>query len=234
MKQRWLHRVNKFLATYQTCHIGASIGRVQGFRTLHKVRITFSSVARYDMGSRLAADSHSSPSHAPKQAGNTRATCRGIVAEAAANPPAHKRMAGKFVLDVFGGLGFLAKASNHSFEVTKPLVLTRILASFPSYSSASSANLLHRARRPWILGHPCGSWFCDVPKIQTLAAQPRTAWALSGYCIFRSHHSEENEHYFWLVMCTAEIDTVLFASVSGQKTCSSKFFRITLKVLLFT
>ena len=42
-------------------------------------------------------------------------------------------------------------------------------------AGASIANLLHRARRPRILEHPCASWFWDVPKIQTLKAQPRTA-----------------------------------------------------------
>ena len=38
MDQRWLQWANKLLATYQTCHSGASIGRVQGFKTLQKVQ----------------------------------------------------------------------------------------------------------------------------------------------------------------------------------------------------
>ena len=42
------------------------------------------------------------------------------------------------------------------------------------------ANLLHRARMPWILKHPCDSWLWDVPKNHTLAAQPRAAWALAA------------------------------------------------------
>ena len=45
-------------------------------------------------------------------------------------------------------------------------------------SASAIANLLHRARMPWILD-PCDSWLWDVPKIQTLAAELRTAWALA-------------------------------------------------------
>ena len=37
---------------------------------------------------------------------------------------------------------------------------------------------LHRARMTWILEHPCDSWLWDVPKLQTLATQPRTAWRI--------------------------------------------------------
>ena len=59
VKQRWLRWVNEFLAMFQTCHSGASIDRVRAFRTLQQVRIAFSSVARYDMGSCLAADHRS-------------------------------------------------------------------------------------------------------------------------------------------------------------------------------
>ena len=53
-------------------------------------------------------------------------------------------------------------------------------------ASAAIAELLHCARRPWILEHPCESWLWDVPKIRTLAAQLRTAWALAGLCVFGS------------------------------------------------
>ena len=90
------------------------------------------------MGSRLAADHRSLPLTLQNTL-ETRATCRGID-RAIANPPAHKRMTGKCMLDVFGGLAFLAKSSNHiglrgyvfdtkvgpRYDVTKPLVLTRI------------------------------------------------------------------------------------------------------------
>ena len=53
-------------------------------------------------------------------------------------------------------------------------------------ASAAVANLLHRTRMPWIQEHPCDSWLWDVPKIQTLAAQPRLAWALADVCTFAS------------------------------------------------
>ena len=42
-----------------------------------------------------------------------RETCRGIVNKASASPAVHQRMTGQYMLDVFGGPGFLAKASNH-------------------------------------------------------------------------------------------------------------------------
>ena len=79
-----------------------------------------------------------SRSPAPKQVGSPRATCRGIVDNAIAHPSAQKRMTGKYMLDVFGGSGFVAKASNHlvlrgyvldtkfgsKYGVTKSLLLT--------------------------------------------------------------------------------------------------------------
>ena len=79
------------------------------------------------------------PQHAPKQAGNTRANCRVIVGWAIADPVARVRMTGKSMLDVFGGSGFVAVATNYlglrcyvldtkfasRYDVTKPLVLTR-------------------------------------------------------------------------------------------------------------
>ena len=49
----------------------------------------------------------------PRRAGKTRATCQGIVDVAFASPAAHKRMTGKYMHDVFGGSGFLTRASNH-------------------------------------------------------------------------------------------------------------------------
>ena len=91
------------MTMYKTHHSGARIDRVRGFRTLQEVQKrgqwkAFSSVAR---------------SPASKQAGNTGAMCRGIVDRAIANPSAHKRMTGKYMLDVLGGLGFVAKATKH-------------------------------------------------------------------------------------------------------------------------
>ena len=52
-----------------------------------------------------------SPAPAPRQAGNTRATCRGVVDKPTASPAAHTRMTGKPLLGVFGGHDFLTKAT---------------------------------------------------------------------------------------------------------------------------
>ena len=53
-----------------------------------------------------------SRSPAPKQAGNTRPTCRRVVDEMIAPSSAHKSMSGKCMLDMFGGPGFEAEATN--------------------------------------------------------------------------------------------------------------------------
>ena len=125
-------------------------------------------------------------------------------------------MTGKFMLDVFGGDDFLTMAANllglrgnvldtkfgPKYDVSQPVVLTSIrqdvsagkcvagMISPPRQhtSSVAISNLLHRARRPWILEHPCDSWLWNVPKIEALAARPRTAWALAECCIFVSQN----------------------------------------------
>ena len=106
------------MTMYQTRHSGASIDRLRGFRTLHKVQKrgqqrAFSRVTRYAKCSRLTAHYNALPAPTPGQAGNTSATCRGIIDNASASPAAHKRMTGKSLLGVFGGSGFQAKATNH-------------------------------------------------------------------------------------------------------------------------
>ena len=118
------------------------------------------------------------------------------------------------MIDVFGGSGFVANATNHlglrgyalhtnfgpRHDMTNLFVFTRIRQdvstgqqSFPPprlhtscsslviSASASIAKLLHRARIPWILEHLCDSRSWDVPKLQTCAAQIRTAWALADF-----------------------------------------------------
>ena len=118
------------------------------------------------------------------------------------------------------------------YDATKPLVLSRIrqdvstgkrvaaMISPPrQHSSCSSkvlsasAALLQHAHTPWILEHTCDSWFWEVPKIQTLAAQPRTAWARGGLLFFQN---TEIRLRFWLETWTAGICTVFLASVLGQ------------------
>ena len=81
-----------------------------------------------------------SPMSAPKQIRYTCATCRCVVDQAFTDPAVHKRMTGKCMLGVFGGSGFVAKATNSfgivwicarhkiwpRYVVTQPLPLTRI------------------------------------------------------------------------------------------------------------
>ena len=52
-------------------------------------------------------------SPAPKQVGNTRATCRGVIEKVIPSPTVHKSMTGKYFIDVVGGSGFLSQARNH-------------------------------------------------------------------------------------------------------------------------
>ena len=61
----------------------------------------------------------------------------------------------------------------------------------------SIANLLHRASRPWILEDPCDSWLWNVPKIEALAAQSRTAWTPSDHCIFGSQYRKRTLLLVW-------------------------------------
>ena len=87
------------------------------------------------------------------------------------------------------------------YDVTKPLVLLRwkmcrsndftsttahLVLSPCHFSQCFNRYWLHRARKPWILEHPCESWLWDVPNIQILVAQPRTSWALAHFCVFGS------------------------------------------------
>ena len=101
---------DRSVITYQSRHSGASIDRVCGSRTLqemqrraqccHKIRQKQSSGGRLPL----------SPAPAPRHAGNTRATCRGIVDKATASPVVYRRMTGKYMLDMCSV--DLGKASN--------------------------------------------------------------------------------------------------------------------------
>ena len=90
----------------------------------------------------------------------------------------------------------------------------------------------------------CDSWLWDVPKIQILAAQPRTAWTLAGLLCF---------FFFWISMQKAHVVSGWECGQPGfapycskvcwdrwtlrcvwTETCSSKGFRIALRVLIFT
>ena len=93
-------RSPRWSVLHQTRHNGASTDRVRVPELCKK--------CKDEIGGRLSAVSQDT-----KQAGNTCATCRGIVDRATASPLVHKRMTGKFLLDVFSGPGFFAKASHH-------------------------------------------------------------------------------------------------------------------------
>ena len=143
------------------------------------------------------------------------------------------------------------------YDVTKPFVLTRIrqdvsagrcvagvispprqhtsCCSKVMSASASTANLPHRARMPWILEHPCYSWFWDVPKIQTDSCGTASHGpGLGGFFRFWITMQKTNVISGWV--STAEMRTVLLASVLDRwtlqcfstKTFSSQGFCITL------
>ena len=118
LEQRCFQLVNKLLTMSQTRHSGpASTGyEVSELCTQCKNKVSgkeLNSVARYDKkhssGGRLSL----SRSPAPIQVGNTRTTCRGIVNKGTSHSSAHKHMTRMYLLDLFGGLGFVAKATNH-------------------------------------------------------------------------------------------------------------------------
>ena len=98
---------------YQQRHIRASIGQVQGFRTLQEVKNEAGeALSAVSLGT-IAWRPTTTLSRARCHAGNTRATYRCIVDQPSASLVAHKRMTGKYLLDAFGGSGFLAKATHH-------------------------------------------------------------------------------------------------------------------------
>ena len=89
-----------------------------------------------------------------------------------------------------------------------------------------------------ILKHPCDSWLWDVPQIQTLAAQPRTAWALADACILGSPCRN------WTLFLVGNVDSRDLHRIARRcwnwwtlrcvrtKAFSSKVFRITLGVFI--
>ena len=114
LQQRKCSRLQPTLSG-QTRHSGAIIDRVCGFRTLQELQRlgqwrSFSSVHwirhKQSSGGRLPL----SPARTPKQPGNTRAVCRGIVDKATAWRLANP-MTGEYVINLFGGSGSLTKAT---------------------------------------------------------------------------------------------------------------------------
>ena len=156
MDQRWFQRTNQVLPALKAGNPEEKIWNFDypAAATLFKTAtdaLRFSGLTMYQTQSQHrsgAGFQHSarspktnslsplSPSPAQKQIGHTRATC--VVDKATAGPAARKSMTGKYLLDMFGGAGFLSKATNDlglrgyvldttfgtKYEVTKPLVLT--------------------------------------------------------------------------------------------------------------
>ena len=128
------------------------------------------------------------------------------------------------MLDVVGGLGFLAKTSNHlglcgfvrdtkivaRFNVTKPFVLTSIRQDVPATTYLRVPPKLFPPVPPlstcFSVLAPCDSWLWNVPRKQTLAERIFVFW---------NHHAG-SERYFWLGLWTTEICTVLLANVVEQ------------------
>ena len=113
-----------------------------------------------------------------------------------------------YLLDVFGGNDFLTKATNSlglrgyvfdtkfgpRYDVTQPIVLTRIRQEVstakcvagtmsPTRPLSASAAIAKLASS---FSHAVDSdsWLWDVPKIRTLAAQPRTSWTLAFFFLY--------------------------------------------------
>ena len=120
--------------TTKTGSLDGLVVRVGGSRTLQNIQKR-GQWARFD-NSRLPL----SPSPAPKQVENTRATCRGVCDKTIQSPAVHKRMPGEYLLDVFGVCGFFGKRGKSFgfrgyvldtkfdlwYDVTQPPFLTRI------------------------------------------------------------------------------------------------------------
>ena len=140
------------------------------------------------------------------------------VCKASASPAVHKRMTGKCLFDVFGGLGFLAKASKSSvivwpmcsiqkfgpkYDVTKPVVLTRIrqhvsagksvagMISTPRlHTSCSSQVISASAAIACLLHRARRPWILENPFDSLLLGPP-------GGSLYSWISMQTGERYFW-------------------------------------
>ena len=127
--QRWLQWANKLLPALKA---GNLEDKIWNFR--------FPCSSKHVQGcNRHFCDSTAARFQNSARSAKTR-SCLGVVDKAFADPVILKRTTGKYVLDVFGGPGYLAKASNQlglrgdvlntkfgpKYDVTKPLIPTRI------------------------------------------------------------------------------------------------------------
>ena len=144
-------------------------------------------------------------------------------------------------------------------DVTINLILTRFRQCVSAQRVAAMISLLrrHTPGSSQVLSAKClhmltcfilltcfGLWnsqvirgFGTYRKILTLAPQPRTAWAPADFCTCGLH--TENEHYFGLVMQRfaphrSQVRWNRTLQCFRTNACSSKGFRLTLKVLRIT
>ena len=190
---------------------------------------------KHSSGGRLSL----SRSPAPIQVGNTRATCRGIVNKGTAHSSAHKHMTRMYLLNLFGGLGFVAKATNHVCLRVFVLGTQEGRDKAPCSHQNSSGPLRKMCLRndftsscsskvnpPRLPSLTCfnvfaclGFWNTHVirgcgtcRKMQARAAQPRMVWVLADICFF--DYQARSERGFRLEPRTT---AVLLASV--LETC---------------
>ena len=222
---------------YQTCHSGASIDRV------------LCTKCAWLLGQSLGGRPPLTHSHAPKQCGNIRATCRGTVGKAAANPSDHKRMTRKSMLHMFDQPGFLTKASNHlglrgyvldtkfgpRFDVTQPLVLTRIRQDGNDFTSTTTHLVLFQMSSSSVLpSQTCfivltclGFWNTRVDRGCSACRKSRllrrSLARLGPWQIFFVFLGllAESERCCWLGMWTAEISHRIARKCAGTGGCCS-------------
>ena len=177
------------------------------------------------------------------QCHHSRATGRGVIDKATPSRAVHKRMTGKYFIDVFGGFGFLSKATNHfglrghvldmkfgpRYCVTQPLVP----CSHPNSTGRLCWKMCRRSDfthfHVQVLPSPTGFfvpacrgfWNTRVyrgcgtcPKSKLL--RRRFARPLLWRIIAPLDLHAESEHCFWLETWTTEICAVLLANVLGQ------------------
>ena len=148
-----------------------------------------------------------------KHIGNTRVPCRGVVDKAVV----HKRMTGKYMLDVFGGSGFVAKATSHlglrgyvfdtkfgpKYDVTQHRTLTRIRQNVSARKCVAGMISLPR------LHTSCSSTVISATaSTASLLHRNRTPWIL------------ENSRASWLWE-VPKIQTLVSGWECGQQGCAT-------------
>ena len=175
-----------------------------------------------------------------------------LLTKAFADPVVRKRMTRKYMLDVFGGSGFVAKATNHfclhgyvldtkfepRYDVTKPLVLTRIrqdvcggkcvaaTISPPRLHTSCSSQSDFRLYGHRKLASSCsdavdsghtrvfrGCWTCQKSKHLRHSLARLGPWRIFAFW----DHRAGSGRCLWWETWTADMRTVLLANVLEQE-----------------